>query len=398
MRAARQGKQNSGMAPAAAVRFSNPVARRCAGITAGFCLIAGMTACDGGAEPTPIINSPTAVQSESGSPDASPSPAPSTARPAALGDPIVTAELASGLGVPWAMALLPDGSLILTERETAEVKRIVDGEIEVLGVVEDAIAAGGEGGLLGVAVPPDFPDEPRLYLYYTSPTDNRVVSMAYSEDGLDRPQDVLTGIPKASIHNGGRIKFGPDGYLYIGTGDASDAESAQDRASLGGKILRIRADGEPAPDNPFGSSVYSLGHRNVQGLAWDSAGRLWASEFGPDRDDELNLVVPGGNYGWPAVTGAPGDSDFLDASVVWPSTATSSPSGMAILDDVAYIGGLRGERLWRVPVTDGSPQEPSSFLDGTHGRLRDTIAGTDGGLLIATNEDGGSRILQVRMQ
>jgi glucose/arabinose dehydrogenase len=251
---------------------------------------------------------------------------------------------------------------------------------------------------LGVAAPPNFSNEPRLYLYYTGPDDNRVVSVTYDEDGLGKTEEVVTGIPKANIHNGGRIKFGPDGYLYIATGDASNAENAQDRTSLGGKILRVDADGAPAPGNPFGSPVYSLGHRNVQGLAWDSEGRLWASEFGPDRDDELNLVVSGGNYGWPAVTGAPGNSDFIDAQVVWPSTATSSPSGMAIVDDVAYIGGLRGERLWRVPLADGSAGDPVSFLDGTHGRLRDTIAGAKGELLIATNEAGGSRILRVGMQ
>ncbi|MFJ6278481.1 PQQ-dependent sugar dehydrogenase [Arthrobacter subterraneus] len=361
-----------------------------------FCLLAGVTGCEGGPEPAPVVEQPDAAPSATdGSGPAAPTPAP---EPSELPDPAVTAESAAGLGVPWAMALLPDGTLIITERDTAEVKRLVDGRVEVIGVVEDALSAGGEGGLLGVAVPPDFSDVPRLYLYYTSPTDNRVVSMSYDGNGLGETAAVLTGIPRANIHNGGRIKFGPDGYLYIGTGDASNASLAQDPASLGGKILRVTADGAPAPGNPFDSAVYSLGHRNVQGLAWDSTGRLWASEFGPDRDDELNLIVPGGNYGWPLVTGAPGEEGFLDARVVWPSTATSSPSGMAIVGDVAYIGGLRGERLWRVPLADGSAGEPASFFDGAYGRLRDTIAGEDGGLLIATNETGGSRILRVEMQ
>lgn len=370
--------------------------KRSAGIAAALALLAGLTACDGGREPAPIVQPPDSSPSASSTTDTE--AVPSTADPTVLVEPTVTADFATALGVPWAMALLPDGTLIVTERDTAEVKRVVDGEVDVIGVVEDAIAAGGEGGLLGVAVAPDFTTEQRLYLYYTSPNDNRVVSMAYGADGLSDTVNVLTGIPKANIHNGGRIKFGPDGHLYIGTGDASNAESAQDRQSLGGKILRVTAEGAPAPGNPFGSVVYSLGHRNVQGLGWDSEGRFWASEFGPDRDDELNLIVPGGNYGWPAVTGAPGDSDFLDAQVVWPSTATSSPSGMAIVDDVAYIGGLRGERLWRVPLTDGSAGTPASFLDGAHGRLRDTIAGVDGELLIATNEEGGSRILRVGME
>lgn len=366
-------------------------------MAAAFSLLGALSACDGASEPAPIVPQPDRSQPTSSAPQPT-SSAPGSEPAPPTGDPTVTADLAAGLGLPWAMAQLPDGSLIVTERDTAEVKRIVDGEVEVIGVVDDAIAAGGEGGLLGVAVPPNFAEEPRLYFYYTGPDDNRVVSMAYDGEGLTDTQEVLTGIPKANIHNGGRIKFGPDGYLYIGTGDASNAESAQDRTSFGGKILRVGADGTPAPGNPFDSEIYSLGHRNVQGLAWDSGGRLWASEFGPDRDDELNLIVPAGNYGWPAVTGAPGNSDFIDAQVVWPSTATSSPSGMAIVDDVSYIGGLRGERLWRVPLADGSAGNPASFLDGSHGRLRDIIAGLEGELLIATNEDGGSRILQVEMQ
>lgn len=364
--------------------------RRAAGIVTVFGLLVGLTACNVGQEPAPIIQQPEPSRPVSGA-----SPAESVPPGA---DPTVTADLVTGLDTPWAMAGLPDGSLLVTERDTAEVKRIVDGEVEVIGVVEDAVAAGGEGGLLGVAVPPDFTEDPRIYLYYTSPDDNRVVTMAYDQDGLGNMEEVLTGIPKANIHNGGRMKFGPDGYLYIGTGDAANADNAQDRTSLGGKILRLRADGAPAPGNPFGSAVYSLGHRNVQGLDWDSEGRLWASEFGPERDDELNLIASGGNYGWPAVTGAPGNSDFIDAKVVWPSTATSSPSGMAIVDDVAFIGGLRGERLWRVPLAGASVGDPVSYFDGTYGRLRDTIAGGEGELLIATNEGGSSRILRVEVQ
>lgn len=300
--------------------------------------------------------------------------------------------------MPWSIAALPDGSLIVTDRESAEVLLISEGRTSVVGVLDDAIAAGGEGGLLGVAVSPDFDDEQRLFLYYTSAADNRVVSVDYSEGGLGQPEVVLAGIPKAGNHNGGRIKFGPDGFLYVGTGDAADAPTAQDPENLGGKILRVTKEGEPAPGNPFDSVVYSIGHRNVQGLAWDSAGRLWASEFGPDRDDELNLITPGSNYGWPEVTGAPGDERFVDAQVVWPSTATSSPSGMTILDDVAYIGGLRGQRLWQVPLAEGVAGEPISAFEDEFGRVRDTFPAPDGGLLIATNEEGGSRIVRLKME
>lgn len=304
--------------------------------------------------------------------------------------------LVDSLSVPWALVRLPDESLLVTERETGEIKRVADGSVRTVGTLASEVAAAGEGGLLGMAIGPDFEADPRLFVYYTSPADNRIASLDYSEDGLGEPQEVLTGLPKANIHNGGRIKFGPDGYLYVGTGDAAAPAAAQDPGSLAGKILRITTDGDPAPDNPFGDSpVYSLGHRNVQGLGWDSAGRLWASEFGPEIDDELNLIEPGGNYGWPAVTGAPGADGFIDAAVVWPSTAASSPSGMAIIDDVAYIGGLRGERLWQVPLGTGVAEAPISAFDGEYGRLRDVIEGPDGTLLIATNEDSQSRVLSV---
>lgn len=353
-------------------------------------LLTALAACDSGAEPAPIIERSSPSQTDSAAPSSVPD------RPTL--DPTVRGDFATGLAVPWGMSLLPDGSLLVTERDSAEVKRFRDGEVTVIAVIEDAVEAGGEGGLLGIAVPPDFTQEQRVFLYYTSENDNRVVSMSYDGESLSGVEEVLTGIPKANIHNGGRIKFGPDGYLYIATGDAAEAGNAQDQSSLGGKILRVTAQGEPAPGNPFGSVVYSFGHRNVQGLAWDSDDRLWASEFGPDRDDELNLIVPGGNYGWPTVTGAPGNEDFIDAQVVWPSTATSSPSGLAIVDDVAYVGGLRGERLWRIPLSGGAAGEPVSFFDGTYGRLRDTIAGPEGGLFIATNEGDRSRILQVDMQ
>ncbi|WP_253905850.1 PQQ-dependent sugar dehydrogenase [Arthrobacter sp. H5] len=308
----------------------------------------------------------------------------------------VVGELASGLGTPWSMIALPDGSALVSDRETGEIIRIVDGNTSVVGVIDDAVAAGGEGGLLGLAIGPDFDTEPRLFMYYTSPSDNRVVSNSYSPEGLGEQVEVLTGIPKANIHNGGRIKFGPDGFLYIGTGDASVGENSQDPSSLGGKILRVTADGDPAPGNPTaGSAMYSLGHRNVQGLAWDSEGQLWASEFGPEIDDELNLIAAGNNYGWPEVTGAPGREGFTDAQVVWPSTATSSPSGMAIVGDVAYIGGLRGQRLWQVPLANGSAGMPVSHFDGEFGRLRDVVESTDGALWVATNEDGDSRIVRV---
>ncbi len=316
------------------------------------------------------------------------------------GELTVTGTVAEGLATPWSMALLPNGTVLVSERDTAAIKLIDDGEVSQVGTVAN-VEPGGEGGLLGIAVAGTFEQDRYLYAYYTGASDNRIVRMKYNGSGADggglgEQEVLLEGIPKSFIHNGGRIKFGPDGMLYAGTGDATAQDEAQDGTSLAGKILRLTPDGGAAPGNPFGDNpVYSVGHRNVQGLAWDSAGRLWASEFGPDVDDELNLIEPGNNYGWPEVTGAPGVEEFVDAQVVWPSTATSSPSGMTIVDDVAYIGGLRGQRLWEVPLNDGAAGNPISHFRDDHGRLRDVITGPDGALWVATDGDENQQILRV---
>ncbi|WP_051477279.1 PQQ-dependent sugar dehydrogenase [Arthrobacter sp. Br18] len=318
--------------------------------------------------------------------------------PAALPAVTYAGDEVTGLGVPWSIAVLPDGTLLFSDRETGDIMRAAADGTSLVGTLPDAAEASGEGGLLGLAVAGDFSDNPAVYAYYTSSGDNRVVRMSYEDNALGEPEEILTGIPKGNIHNGGRIAFGPDSRLYIGTGDAGNGSNAQDPESLGGKVLRLAPDGTVPTDNPTpGSPVYSRGHRNVQGLAWDSEERLWATEFGPEVDDELNLVVPGSNYGWPDVTGAPGRQGFVDAQVAWPSTATSSPSGMAIIDDTAYIGGLRGQRLWQVPLVGGQAGRPVSHFDGEFGRLRDVAEGSDG-LLVVTNEgDGGARILRATL-
>ncbi|GAB3526044.1 PQQ-dependent sugar dehydrogenase [Arthrobacter monumenti] len=324
---------------------------------------------------------------------------PETGTGVLAGQLTVTGTVVDGLSSPWSMALLPNGTVLLSERDTAAIKLIDDGVASMVGTVAN-VQPGGEGGLLGIAVAPTFEQDRYLYAYYTSANDNRIVRMKYdgtgADGGLGEQEVLLDGIPKSFIHNGGRIKFGPDGMLYAGTGDATLQNEAQDEDSLAGKILRLSPDGEPAEGNPYGDNpVYSLGHRNVQGLAWDSAGRLWASEFGPDIDDELNLIEPGNNYGWPDVTGAPGVEGFVDAQVVWPSTATSSPSGMTIVDDIAYIGGLRGQRLWEVPLNDGAAGNPISHFRDEYGRLRDVITGPAGALWVVTDGAENQRILRV---
>ena len=175
------------------------------------------------------------------------------------------------------------------------------------------VAARGEGGLLGLAT-----SGQTVFAYLTTAQDNRVVTMRFDGASLTEPSPILTGIPAGSIHDGGRIAFGPDGKLYVTTGESGDPGLAQDRSSLGGKILRINPDGSIPPDNPDPASpVWSFGHRNIQGLAWDSAGRLWVTEYGANRLDELNLIQRGGNYGWPMAEGRADTPGLIDPVVQW---------------------------------------------------------------------------------
>lgn len=324
---------------------------------------------------------------------------PAAPGPGSTGSGSGAATIAEGLDDPWSVAFLPDGSALVSENNTGLIKQLKDGRTIAAVPVPAELETTGEGGLLGLAVSQDFAKDNRLFVYFTTPQDNRVLSYHWEDGELTDGREVVTGIPKSRIHNGGRLEFGPDGYLYISTGEAGQRELSQDLASLGGKILRVTRDGSPAPGNPFPDSpVYSYGHRNVQGMAWDSEGRMWASEFGPDRDDELNLIEAGKNYGWPEVTGAPGDDRFVDAAVVWPSTAEASPSGLAIVDDVAWLAALRGERLWRVQLSGDKAGKPSALLQGEYGRLRDVEAAPDGRLWVLTNGGNPDRILAVSVK
>ncbi|UXM93778.1 PQQ-dependent sugar dehydrogenase [Paenarthrobacter sp. JL.01a] len=324
----------------------------------------------------------------------------SQASPAALE---LIEKLDAGLQLPWSVDFLPDGTALVSERDSANVVAIKDGKATVLGKVS-GVVPGGEGGLLGLALSPSFAEDRRLYAYFTSAYDNRIAKIQLTEGatgvlGLGAPEVIFQGIPKASTHNGGRIRFGPDGMLYVGTGDSQRREQPQDKGALGGKILRLTPEGRPAPGNPFGDNpVYSYGHRNVQGLAWDSAGRLWASEFGPDVDDELNLITPGGNYGWPQVTGAPGRDCLIDAKVVWPSTAESSPSGLEIVGGVAFTGALRGQRLWAVPLIGETAGPPVAYFTGEYGRLRDVARAPNGELWVLSNNQNPDFALILRIK
>ncbi|MFJ2031954.1 PQQ-dependent sugar dehydrogenase [Streptosporangium sp. NPDC087985] len=310
---------------------------------------------------------------------------PSTGTAAPLGEP---RTLVKNLAVPWGLAFLPGGDALVTERDTARLLRVTAaGKVTEVGTV-DGVLPDGEGGLLGVAVSPSFGKDHYVFLYFTSAQDNRIVRYRYVR-GLTDATVILDGIPKGWIHNGGRLAFGPDGYLYAGTGETGDRALAQNLGSLAGKILRMTVDGRPAPGNPFKNVIWSYGHRNVQGLAWDPSGRMYASEFGASSFDEINLIRKGGNYGWPEVEGVGHDSRFINPVVTWP-TSEASPSGMAYADGSLWVGALRGRRLWQVPVaSDGTTGTPVARFDGRYGRIRAVAAAPDGSLWFGTsNKDG----------
>ena len=308
--------------------------------------------------------------------------------------------VARSLTSPWGLAFLPDGSALVSERDTGLVRRIAGRsngsparsltKTSTVGTV-GGVRAGGEGGLLGIAVPPT----PRgtqpevIFAYLTTARDNRVVRIDWDGRSLGRQTPIVTGIPKNTYHNGGRILVDDD-VLYIATGDAGIPELAQDRTSLAGKVLRVNFDGAPAAGNPIdGSRIFTLGHRNVQGLALDAAGRLWATEFGTSKADELNLLRPGRNYGWPVVEGRSSKRGFTNPKVTWSPTSTASPSGLAIQDGAAYVASLRGEVLWRVPLKGTRAGKPKAVDLGEQSRLRTVAAAPDGRLWLSTSNTDG---------
>lgn len=366
-------------------------------------LVGGCTAADeraGGSEPdpSPAGTNPSASPSSSGPSSSKPaSPRPRTAR--------VAGTVVRGLEAPWGLAFLPDGSALVSERDTEQVRLVTpDGRLRDVGRVP-GVDGFGEGGLLGLAVSPTYAEDSAVFAYYTAGDENVVARMTFDGGRLRDQRTVLDGIPAGPVHNGGRIAFGPDGMLYVGTGEAGRTNLSQDRDSLGGKILRVTADGDPAPGNPFdGSPVYSLGHRNVQGLAWDSRGQLWAAEFGQNEWDELNRVEAGANYGWPVVEGRAGDDRFVDPVRQW-RTSDASPSGIAIAADSVFMAGLRGERLWQVPIPGGRAGTPRALLRGRFGRLRTVAVAPDGALWVTTSNrdgrgsvrDGDDRILRLTL-
>lgn len=343
-----------------------------------------------------------------------PSPTESTPSESATaaapgGPPKVVDTIATGLQAPWGIAFLPNGDAVVTERDSTRVL-LLQGPKHLrheVGRIDEAVGLGqqgGEAGLLGVAVSPDFASDRLLYFYASTATDNRILRARLAGGTLGPTSVVFDGIPRGQIHDGGRLVFGPDGYLYVSTGETGLPELAQDKSSPAGKILRLTPDGRPAPGNPFeGSPVWSYGHRNVQGLAFDDEGRLWASEFGASTFDELNLIEPGQNYGWPLVEGRGDRKGLVNPQVVW-DTDSASPSGLAWLDGRLWLAALRGERLWRVDANGDRARDPADFFVGDYGRMRTVVAAPDGNLWLSTSNtdgraaprEGDDRILVIR--
>ena len=270
-----------------------------------------------------------------------------------------TEVVAQNLDIPWEIAFLQSGDLLVTERSGKLLK--IGSETKVIKEIE-GVRHIGEGGLLGLTLHPNFSVNNFIYLYSTTQDSNgisnRVERYRFSNDTLSERKVILEKIKGSSNHDGGRITFGPDGYLYITTGDAETPNLAQDKNSLNGKILRIKDDGGIPEDNPFGNAVYSLGHRNPQGLAWDKNGTLWETEHGPSGiqtgNDEVNIIIKGGNYGWPTIKGDQTKEGLISPIIQSGTKDTWAPSGMAYYDGSLFFSGLRGEALYEAKIRNGN--------------------------------------------
>jgi len=377
-----------------------PLDRRVLLRTAAVMPLAGLAACgsqegsgpvspSARASSSPSSSSSSRASSAAGSSSAASPSAPTPSAETGPPTPRIAETLAQDLDVPWGLAFLPDGTALVSCRDSFEVVRVGRRRTRVVGRVPGVVttvSSGGEGGLLGLALHPDFPRQRWLYAYRTTSSGNEVVRMRLprSLDGLGEPEVILEGIHTSLHHNGGGLRFGTDGLLFVSTGDAEDPAAAQDTGSLNGKILRITDTGGVPPGNPFGNEVWTYGHRNVEGLALDARGQLWASEFGDKAYDEVNRIVKGGDYGWPDVEGSDGPGGYRDPIAQWPTSACS-PSGIAITRGRAWLGALQGECVWSVDLASGTTRR---HLDG-HGRLRLVATAPDGSLWVGTSHRDG---------
>ncbi|WP_223262860.1 PQQ-dependent sugar dehydrogenase [Sphingobium sp. SCG-1] len=295
--------------------------------------------------------------------------------------------MAKGLDVPWSVVLIGDEALV-SERDKMTIVAFRPGErprqLRKVPSVDTPI----DGGVLGLAAF-ETGGTVWLYAFHSTVSDNRIVRMPYANGALGNPEIVFTGVPVGRGHNGGRIAFGPDGMLYVTTGETRNPALSQDQGSLAGKILRMTPEGKVPEDNPIERSVvYSIGHRNPQGLAWDAKGQLWETEFGDKGWDELNRIEPGKNYGWPAVEGRAGKPEYTDPVVQWP-TSEMGPSGLAYINGTFFIAGLTGQRLWSVTIDAAGQAVTTAYYTDIYGRIRDVIKGPKGTLWFVTNNTDG---------
>ncbi|MBD1593766.1 PQQ-dependent sugar dehydrogenase [Arthrobacter sp. S1_S22] len=337
---------------------------------------------------TPPAAPPTPASTPASTPVPSPSPSSAeTSATAGNATPTGTPQaVATGLEAPWSV-VFRNGTPLVSERDSGRILELSpDDTTRAIGDIP-GVAAVGEGGLLGLAVD----SQGRLYVYSTGTDGNRLQRFDVTGEpgslALGQAEMLLDGIGSASYHDGGRIAFGPDGMLYVAIGDAGRRDSSQDLESLNGKILRMTPDGGVPADNPFPDSlVYSYGHRNPQGLAWAEDGTMFATEFGQNTWDELNIITAGANYGWPTVEGIATTGDFTDPVQQWEPTE-ASPSGMTHIDGTLFIANLRGQVLRAVPVAD--PSTSTTYYDGEFGRIRDVTEAPDGKLWFVTNNTDG---------
>jgi aldose sugar dehydrogenase len=317
--------------------------------------------------------------------------------------------VAEGLNIPWDIAFLPDNEMLVTERPGHLVYFKTDGTKQNIPIIN--VRQTGESGLLGIVLHPDFAENRLLYLYITQASNgaltNRVERFSFNNGQLSDRKTIISGIPGAIYHDGGRMEFGPDEKLYITTGDATNENIAQNKNSLGGKLLRLNDDGSIPSDNPFGTAIYSYGHRNSQGLAWDDEGRLWSTEHGRSGVrsgyDEINLITMGANYGWPTIEGDATRSGMISPARHSGADDTWAPASALYWDGSLFFGGLRGEALFEAKLDGDKVVSLKKHFFKEYGRIRTVRIGPDGMFYITTSNrdargdvnDGDDKLLKV---
>lgn len=339
-----------------------------------------------------ILSACAAQQTAPESPDMPPSSVVSSAAAGISSVGLQIETIAKNLFIPWDIAFLPSGDMLVTERPGTVLRIGTDQRRYQIAGVRHI----GEGGLLGITLHPDFNENHWVYVYLTTSSEgevtNRVERYRFENDELTDRTDIFTNLPGSVNHDGGRIAFGPDGYLYITVGDAGKSFLAQDTTSLAGKILRIRDDGSIPDDNPFGNAVYSFGHRNPQGLTWDNDGRLWSTEHGRSGAasgyDELNLIEKGANYGWPVIEGSATKEGMRVPVLHSGSSDTWAPASAEFYDGSIWFGGLRGEAVYEA-VINGDTATLATHFKNQYGRIRTARIRSDGFIYFTTSNTDG---------